>query len=463
MSETALPKVTAGLLARYDRPGPRYTSYPTAPEFTADFGPGDYAERLARAAERPGDPLSLYVHVPFCERRCHFCGCHVVITRREDVVRKYLDHLKVEIDRVADALGGRNQVLQLHFGGGTPTHLTPDELREVAGHLKGRFSLLPGAEVAIEADPRVTTSAHVDALAELGFNRLSMGVQDFTPEVQEAIGREQSWDQTLDLYRHARARGIEEINIDLVYGLPRQTVESFRRNLEEVIRLEPGRAAVYSYAHVPWIRPNQKRIEEGDLPDRETKFALFAAAIEAFTGAGYLQIGMDHFARPTDELAQARLKGTLTRNFMGYTVKAAPDMIAFGVSGIGEAAGAYVQNAKKLSDYYRVLGEGRLPVEKGFLLSDDDYLRRYVIHTLMCNFELDTEAVRERFGVDFDAYFAAELKELEATVEPSFYERRGSRMVVLPLGQLFIRNLVMVFDRYLKSASREKPIFSRTV
>ncbi len=455
--------VTGDLLARYDRPGPRYTSYPTAPEFSAEFGPGEYAERLRAASERPGEPLSLYVHVPFCERRCHFCGCHVVITKRDDVVEDYLRHLLKEIDLVADALGARRGVLQLHWGGGTPTHLTPEQLRRVFGAIAARFRILPEAEVAIEADPRVTTREHVDALAELGFNRLSMGVQDFTPEVQAAIGREQTWEETRALYLYARDKGITEVNIDLVYGLPRQTLEGFGRNLDEVIALAPGRVAVYSYAHVPWIRPNQRLIDPADLPGRETKFALFASAIDAFTRAGYLQIGMDHFARPDDELARARLDGTLTRNFMGYTVKAAPDMVAFGISGIGDVAGAYVQNAKKLSTYYEALDAGTFPVEKGFPISEDDRLRRFVIHSLMCNFELDLDQVAGRFGVDYDAYFAGEEKELEASLDPGFRERRGNRIVVLPLGQLFIRNLVMAYDKYLKRTPPDKPIFSRTV
>lgn len=457
------PKVTGELLARYDRPGPRYTSYPTAPEFKDAFGPEEYQERLAVANRRSEDPLSLYVHIPFCEHRCHFCGCYVVITRREDVVRDYIEHLKKELSMVAAALPSRRRVLQLHWGGGTPTHLTPDQMREVFGAITDHFELLPNAEVALEADPRVTTLEQVDIMAELGFNRLSMGVQDFTPEVQSAIGREQTREQTRALCEHARKRGITDINIDLVYGLPLQTVESFRENLAEVIALAPGRTAVYSYAHVPWIRPNQRLIKEADLPDRDAKFALFAAAIEAFTAAGYLQIGMDHFARPEDELAQARLKGTLARNFMGYTVKAAPDMIGFGISAIGDVGGAYVQNAKKLSEYYPALDAGRLPVEKGCALSDDDMLRRYVIHSLMCNFELDVDVVKARFGVEFDHYFAEELADLDRTIDPGFYERRGEKMVVLPLGQLFVRNVVMPFDKYLKQTPQDKPLFSRTV
>jgi oxygen-independent coproporphyrinogen-3 oxidase len=455
--------VTPELLARYNRPGPRYTSYPTAPEFTPSFRPSDYAERLAEADAHPGEPFSVYTHIPFCEHRCAYCGCHVVITRREDVVRGYLDHLKLEMDKVARALPHRRRVAQYHWGGGTPTHLSPDEMRELHRFFAERFSFLPGTEKAVEVDPRVTTPAHLETLVELGFNRLSLGVQDVTPAVQEAIGRNQTLAETTALLTRARALGVHDFNIDLIYGLPLQTVEAFTENLQRVIDLAPGRVAVYSYAHVPWVRPNQRKIREEDLPDTRTKFALFAAAMEAFLGAGYLQIGMDHFARPDDELARARKRGALTRNFMGYTVGTASDILAFGVSGIGDVRGAYVQNVKKLSDYYRMLQADTFPVERGFVLDRDDHIRRHVIHSLMCNFELDFQAFRERWGEPFAAYFAAELADLRETIDAAFFEIDETSLRVTPLGQVFIRNLVMVFDRYLKSGSGEKPIFSRTV
>jgi oxygen-independent coproporphyrinogen-3 oxidase len=456
-------RVTPELLARYNQPGPRYTSYPTAPQFGTDFGPDSYAARLAKASERPDDPLSLYVHIPFCDHRCLYCGCHVVITRREDVVRRYLDHLFMEIDRVASALGDRRDILQLHWGGGTPTHLSPAEMDELHRCIVDRFRILPEAEVAIELDPRVTTREHLESLRRFGFNRLSLGVQDFTPEVQAAVERNQTYEQTADLLRSAKEIGFPDFNIDLIYGLPKQTPDSFRKSLDRVIALGPDRVAVYSYAHVPWIRPNQNRIDTADLPDAESKFTLFSSAIEAFTGAGYVQIGMDHFAKPDDELTLARRKGTLSRNFMGYTVRAAPDLVAFGVSGIGEVAGAFAQNAKKLSDYYRLLEEGRLPVERGYVLDEDDHIRRYVILSLMCNFELDTAVLRERFGVEYAEYFRAEDERLSSTIEPGFYERRNGKIHVTPLGQIFIRNICMVYDRYLGSGESGKPIYSRTI
>jgi oxygen-independent coproporphyrinogen-3 oxidase len=451
------------LLARYNRPGPRYTSYPTAPHFDTVFGPDQYAQRLAEANRRSDDPLSLYVHIPFCEHRCLYCGCHVVITRREDVVTQYLQHLQREIRLVAEALPDRRDVLQLHWGGGTPTHLTPEEIRELFAVFTECFALLPEAEVAVEIDPRVTTREHIDTLAELGFNRLSMGVQDFTPEVQEAVERNQTLEQTRELIGYCRKVGFLEFNVDLIYGLPRQTVERFEKSAREVLALNPGRVAVYSYAHVPWIRPQQKKIDEGDLPTTDTKFALFATALSTFTAAGYVQIGMDHFARPDDELARAQAEGKLTRNFMGYTVKAAPDLIAFGISGIGEVAGAFAQNAKKLSTYYRMLDDGNFAVDRGYVLDEDDRIRRFVIQSVMCNFELDFQTLRQRFGIEYDEYFEKEDRALADSIEPQFYERTSSALRITPAGQLFVRNICMLFDRYLEAEGGQAGMYSKTV
>jgi len=462
VADSPAPRVTPELLARYNRPGPRYTSYPTAPQFHTGFGPEEYASRLA-AANRGRDPLGLYVHVPFCEKRCLYCGCHVIVTRRRSIVRDYLDHVIVEIGRVADHLPDRRRVSQLHWGGGTPTHLGPAEMRELYGALTDRFEFLPDAEVAIEIDPRVTSPAHLDTLRELGFNRLSLGVQDFTPEVQTAIGREQSFEQTEKLVEDFHSRGFRQFNVDLVYGLPRQTVDAFRSSLAKVVGLRPNRVAVYSYAHVPWIRPHQRHIDESDLPATETKFALFAAAIDAFVEAGYVQIGMDHFALPDDELVLAQSRGALTRNFMGYAVRAAPDLVAFGVSGISDVGGAFAQNEKNLAEYYRTLDDGELPIERGYVLDDDDHVRRFVIQNLMCNFELDTLALSRRFGVEFRDYFATERQVLERTIEPEFYRYDGPRLCVTPLGRSFVRNICMVFDRYLGRHDGERALFSKTV
>jgi oxygen-independent coproporphyrinogen-3 oxidase len=448
----ALP-VTQELLRKYDRPGPRYTSYPTAVEFNAAFTPVRYREHLKAANAARDEPLSLYIHIPFCEERCTFCGCHVIITRHHDRAVSYLDYLAREIDLLAQALPDRRQVIQYHWGGGTPTYLTPAEIRQLMAKVKEHFTVADDAEVAIEVDPRVTSREHVDTLRELGFNRLSMGVQDFTPEVQSAINRHQTEAETRDLFAYCRAIGFSSINLDLIYGLPLQTPTTFRQNLAAVIELRPDRVACYSYAHVPWIRGHQKGIEIEQLPPPEVKLELMAAAIDAFHAAGYRQIGMDHFALPEDELAQAMARGTLGRNFMGYTTKVASDMVGIGVSAIGDVRGAFAQNQKKLSTYYEMLDRGEFPIQRGFELTFDDHLRRQVITELMCNFRLPKAEIARRFGIDFDGYFAPELDELA----------HGPEIAVTPLGQLFVRNVCMTFDAYLRRPKDEQPKFSRTV
>jgi len=459
---TQLPLVDADLLQRYDRPGPRYTSYPTAVEFHEGFTGDEYAAHLGRLPA--ADPLSLYVHLPFCRRRCTFCGCHVVIAPRRDVAVKYLDSLERELELLSQHLPGRRQIGQYHWGGGTPTYYTPEEMARLQAAVRRHFDLLPEAEVAVEVDPRVTTREHVDALVELGFNRISMGVQDFTPAVQEAIGRNQTEAETSALYEYCRERGFDSINIDLIYGLPGQTEETFQANLEAVVRLRPDRVAVYSYAHVPWVRAHQKRLNTDLLPSRDTKFALFARAIRAFRERGYEQIGMDHFSLPDDELAAALRERCLRRNFMGYTVQRAPHMVGLGLSSIGDVAGAYAQNAKKLSAYWEHLEAGRLPVERGYALSDDDRVRRHVIAELMCNLYLDTAAAEGLFGIRFASYFARELAELAAGPEADGLVRLGDdALEVTPLGQLFVRNVCMPFDRHLREKPPERPTFSRTV
>jgi oxygen-independent coproporphyrinogen-3 oxidase len=350
------------LLSRYDRPGPRYTSYPTAVEFHAGVNEAVYRDRLAQADRASDDPLSIYVHLPFCEARCSYCGCHVVITKHRDVEARYLDYLEREIDLVAAALPNRRTVSQLHWGGGTPTYSAPADLKRIAGRMRRHFSYTPDAEIGIEVDPRVTSVEQLEVLRAEGFNRLSLGVQDFTPEVQQAVNRVQSYELTRDIIDAGRRLGYSSVNIDLIYGLPYQTVEGFSRTLDQVLTLGPDRVAVYSFAFVPWIRAHMKHLPEEALPGPTLKLELLARTIDAFVGAGYCQIGMDHFARPDDELARAIDKRSLHRNFMGYTVQSARDMIAFGVSGIGDVQGAFVQNVKKLSEYYTALDAHRLPV-----------------------------------------------------------------------------------------------------
>jgi len=462
---SATPRITVDLLQKYDRPGPRYTSYPTAIEFAESFGPAEYAARLAQA-DALDQPLSLYAHLPFCEHRCTFCGCHVVITKDPGIVEKYLGYLHREIDMLAAHLPHRRRVSQYHWGGGTPTHLTPGEMEALHRKMTEHFVIEPDAEVAVEVDPRHTSVEQIDLLRTLGFNRLSMGVQDFDPEVQAAVDRNQTEAQTRTMYDLARAKGFGSINIDLIYGLPLQTLAKFGRTVEGVIGMRPDRVALYSYAHVPWIRAQQKWIESKDLPSPEAKLGLFVDARDRFIAAGYVEIGMDHFALPGDELAEARRKRRLHRNFMGYTVKMGSDMVAVGVSGIGDLRGAFAQNEKKLSRYYEVLDEGRFPVERGYVLDRDDLIRRETIARLMCNLWLDTTAIEREFGIVFSAYFAAELAELSAADGPvahGFVVVAPDHIEVAGLGRFFVRNVAMVFDRYLKSRTKDKPVFSRTV
>lgn len=455
----------SSLLRRYDRPGPRYTSYPTAVEFNDSFDSAAYCGRLQSAAGAPAEPLSLYIHLPFCEERCAYCGCNVIITRRREVAARYLDYLEREIGMLARALDGRRRVIQLHWGGGTPTYLSPSQLQRLHHVVTEHFTLDEDAEIAVEIDPRVTTTDQLVVLRALGFNRLSMGVQDFTPEVQEAINRRQSESQTRALFEYARTIGFDSINVDLIYGLPRQALTSFRRTLESIVDMQPDRVAVYSYAHVPWLRPHQKTIQPADLPDAELKFDLFGSAVTAFLSAGYAQIGMDHFAKPQDELAVAARERRLHRNFMGYTTRPATDMLGLGVSSIGDVRGAFAQNAKKLSAYYDAIDREQFPVDRGYALSADDLIRRHVITQLMCNFHLERQQVESTFGIRFDEYFAPELERLDGgPARDGFLTISPAALDVPERGRLFVRNICMEFDKYLPAHQRDaKPVFSRTI
>lgn len=463
MNPTAA-SVTAELLAKYDRPGPRYTSYPTAVEFSESFTSQRYIEKLEDAARRPEEPVSLYVHLPFCRERCSFCGCNVIITQKPGVASAYIDDLEREIEVVAARLGKRTRLVQYHWGGGTPTFLSLQEIERVWNAFAKHFTFAPDAEIAIEVDPRVTTHRQVELLVQLGFNRFSMGVQDFDTEVQESVNRYQTYNQTKDLHDYLRGLGVDSINHDFIYGLPRQSPETFRTTIEQAIGLRPERVAVYSYAYVPWIKSNQKAIVVEDLPPREVKLQLFGIAHEIFTRAGYEQIGMDHFALSTDSLARAAREHTLFRNFMGYTTHPARDYIGFGVSSISDLGGAFAQNTKKLSRYREALDKGLPPIERGFERSRDDEIRRDVIQSLMCNFFLDIGDIERRFGIAFASYFADSLRELdEGPVVHGFVKRSDAAIEVTKPGRLFVRNVCMAFDAYLPGRQGEKPTFSRTV
>ena len=458
-------EVTPELLAKHDRPGPRYTSYPTAVEFTDAFGPDDYEERLTAAAERSVDALSLYVHLPFCEARCSFCACHVVVTKRPEIADAYLIRVVAEAALIAERLGERRRLVQYHLGGGTPTHYPPEVLIGLHDSLLGHFDLDDDAEVAIEVDPRVTTSEHLAALAHAGFNRLSLGVQDLDSEVQRLIGRHQTREQTEALYYEARHLGFESINFDLIYGLPGQDLDTLRRTLDAVIDLRPDRLAVYSFAFVPWMCRHQRRIDKSLLPEREAKFALLATVVSTLTEAGYQYIGMDHFALPGDGLARAAANGTLTRNFMGYTTKRGTDLVALGSSGISDVDGAYAQNHRRLASYYQTVDAGNLPIERGYHLREDDRIRRQVITELMCNGSIDLAASGSRFGIDGPSYFADELAEMSSPgglVAEGLAILDGTTVRATDLGMLFVRRLASVFDAHAVRRGA-RPAFSKTV
>ena len=464
MSESLpVADVSVELLHRYNVPGPRYTSYPTAPVWREGFSPRDYGEILsASGGEGSAAPLSLYVHLPFCESLCYFCACTVVITSNHAVEEPYLALLEKEIDWVAERAGAQTrELVQLHWGGGTPTYLSPAHISRLAGKLRRSFRFAPDAEVGVEVDPRVTTPLHLEALSRAGFNRLSMGVQDFDPEVQKTINRVQPFEDTRDLVRTARGMGFESVNVDLIYGLPLQTPASFQATIERILEIAPDRLAVYSYANVPWLKKHQKLLEP-QLPGEREKFEIFRTALLLFTAAGYEYIGMDHFARPGDELARARRDRTLHRNFQGYTTKAGTDLVGLGVSAIGAIGDAFVQNRRELTDYRQAVETDGAATFRGFRLSFDDRVRRTVIANLLCHGVVVFGEIEEAFGIDFRNYFAGALEGLAGCVSDGLVEISGTGIRATSLGRVFLRNLAMPFDAYLP-AQMEKPIFSRTL
>ncbi|WP_164021779.1 oxygen-independent coproporphyrinogen III oxidase [Pyxidicoccus trucidator] len=450
-----VPTPSEELLSRYNVSGPRYTSYPTAPMWREDFGADALSERLIGAGAQSGsEPLSLYVHLPFCRSLCWYCGCNVVISKDAGAADRYLDHLALELDLVAERLGARRSLSQVHWGGGTPTFLSEAQLERLWTELTRRFTPLPDAEVAIEVHPALTTPGQLSLLRQLGFNRVSMGLQDFDPQVQRTTNRLQTPEQTRALLEHARALGFSGVNFDLIYGLPHQNAESWARTLETVLSMRPDRLAVYSFAYMPEVLKHQRRMPADALPGARAKLDLFRSAYASFVGAGYRPIGMDHFAVPEDELARAQAERRLGRNFQGYTVKAASDVVALGSTGISDVGGAYAQNVRPLPHYYARVAEGRLATERGLALTDDDRRRRAVITQLMCNFWTD-------LGDEGSRYFAPELERLRTFEDDGLVVRTGSQLELTPLGRLFVRNVAMVFDAQLSRA--ERPRFSRTV
>lgn len=455
--------ITPELLQRFDVPGPRYTSYPTADRFVEAFGAADYRQALAQRRDSPAPlPLSLYVHIPFCASLCYYCACNKIITKQHARAATYLRYLQREVELHAASLGTGQPVSQLHLGGGTPTFLSDDELRELMAMLRRHFAIAPGAECSIEVDPRTVDAGRLQVLADLGFNRLSFGVQDFDPEVQKAVHRVQPAEQVFALMEHARRIGFDSINVDLIYGLPRQTPESFARTLAQVAKLRPDRIALYAYAHLPERFKPQRRIVAIELPGAANKVTMLSQALAAFLSAGYVYIGMDHFALPGDSLAVAKRQGRLHRNFQGYSTQADCDLVGLGVSAIGKVGATYSQNAKTMEEYCDHLDQGRLPVTRGLALSRDDLARRAVIMALMCQGQVVFEAIEQAWLLDFRANFAAEMEQLKQLEAQGLVVVDATGIQVTAAGWFFVRAVAMVFDRYLQ-ADRNRARFSRII
>lgn len=451
------------LIRRFDISGPRYTSYPTADRFVEAFDAEALKQWLhKRSLGGMVRPLSLYFHIPFCNTICYYCGCNKIITKDHGRSAKYLRYLAKEIALQAAQLEGCREVTQLHLGGGTPTFLSHDELRDLMASVRRHFTLRPGGECSIEVDPRKVGFDTVALLAELGFNRMSLGVQDFDPEVQKAVNRVQSFEETRLVLDAARATGFRSVSIDLIYGLPKQTVERFDQTLERVVELAPDRISLYSYAHLPATFKPQRRIDAVDLPSPDAKLEILQRAIGRLTEAGYVYIGMDHFARPDDELAVAQRQGRLHRNFQGYSTQSECDLLAFGVSAIASIGPVYAQNHKLIDDYYNALDHDELPVMRGVELSADDVLRRAIIQALMCHFELSIESIEIAHLIRFDEYFAQELADLREMEAAGLVEIGDRWITVRPAGRLLVRVIAMVFDRYLR-ADRERARYSRVI
>ncbi len=455
-------KIDKATILKFDKPGPRYTSYPTAPEWSSAVNAQNYQTKLAQFG-RSGKTLSLYVHIPFCESLCYFCGCSMNVRKNEERVgNEYLDYLEKEIDLVSEKIGTQTLIRQLHLGGGTPSFLNEAQMTRLYQKIASCFKIDPTGEIAIEVDPRRVTRSKVETLRRLGFNRISIGLQDFDENVQKHVNRIQPFELVEQFNRWCRDLHFESVNFDLIYGLPYQTIDSFAQTVNLVLSLRPDRIALYSFAYVPWLKKHQTKIDENKLPSTDQKLEIFLNARNAFLKNGYQAIAMDHFALADDELSKAFHAGTLHRNFMGYTVKPADEYIGLGTSAIGFLEGAFFQNYKTIPEYYCFLKQGELPVERGKELSEDDLIRQWVIKSLICQFSLDKKAFARHFSKDFDGYFQEEQKHLVKCVEDGLLFFDQDRIVVSDLGKIFVRNICMGFDWYLRQEKSHKR-FSKTV
>jgi oxygen-independent coproporphyrinogen-3 oxidase len=447
---------------RYNRPGPRYTSYPTAPVWTDTFGPKEF-EQAIEAADKRGTPVSLYMHLPFCESLCLFCACNVIIRKDKSVAPPYLGVLKKEVDRIAQGVSRSRQVAQFHWGGGTPTYLSPEQIEDLFTYTRERFNFAPDAEIGIEVDPRVTTREHLETVRKMGFNRLSMGIQDFKEDVQKAVHRIQPYEVTRDLIATARELGFDSINVDLIYGLPYQTGESFAHTVEQIIGLSPDRIAVFSYAHVPWLKKQQGSFV-AHLPEGMKKFDIFRSGLLTFLEAGYLYIGMDHFAKENDELAVSQRNRTLHRNFQGYTTKAGADLYGMGITAISGIQDTYAQNYRDILSWEKAVNERGIATMRGYQLSQDDIIRREVISRLLCHTVIVKDEISKKFGINFDEYFAPEQDHLKMPQADGLVVMNDKEIRTTWLGRIFIRNLAMVFDPYLERQQlASRPLFSKTL
>jgi oxygen-independent coproporphyrinogen-3 oxidase len=450
-------KIDFEKLAKYSRHAPRYTSYPTAVEFK-DLTPEEIIDEF-----KSDKPLSLYFHLPFCRSACYFCGCNVVYTSKADKRTKYIEYLKKELEILSKYLDTNRIIRQLHFGGGTPTFFTPEELEEVYKLIYNYFkNFEDDAEISVEIDPRFFNKEHMSVMKKYGVNRISFGVQDFNEETQKAVNRIQPFEITKEAVDIARNAGIKSINIDLIYGLPFQTLETFKKTLEKVIKLNPDRLAVFNYAHVPWLKKGMRKIDETTLPTPEEKLKIFKYTIDFFENHGYIMVGMDHFAKPEDELFKAIEKGELHRNFQGYTTKGVADLIGVGLTSISETENAYFQNYKDLRNYEKAIDEGKLPVFRGVILNEEDKIRKYVIMEMMANFSFDIRRFEEKFGINFFEKFETEIKELQEFVDGGLVEITPEKIKVNRTGSLLIRNIVLPFDEYFKKMKNQK-VFSKSI
>lgn len=453
-------EVDIELIKKYNRPGPRYTSYPTAPHFNESVNGNEWQRQIQLNNKNARRDLSLYFHLPFCDTLCWFCGCTTVVTRNIDKIEEYLRYLYKEIDMISRDINIDRKVVQMHFGGGTPTYLSPDQILHLGAKINKSFTFSADAEIGCEMDPRELTEDHIIALKEVGFKRASMGVQDFNSKVQKAVNRINPYEMVEEAVGWIRGNGFESLNLDLIYGLPYQTTSNFENTVDKILTLDPDRLAVFNYAHVPWMKPHQKLIKEDDLPAPEEKLEMLKMIIERLTSSGYIYIGMDHFAKADDELAIAQKDKNLQRNFQGYSTRAGADIYAFGMSSISQLENIYVQNFKELPDYYEYLRKGNLPVEKGYILSDDDKIRRETIMRLMCDLELDYQRMSKLLQINFHDYYADELQQMDKFISDGLIVISPSKLSITEKGRLFIRNIAMEFDRYLDNSEAR---YSKTV